>query len=143
MAVAKTQSRPWSLAGQIIDVWLTWAVNLGPESTDGSIGLVLPAYSGACVSNIVPTLLAGMSSAPPWFPAAAFDARQVVLLVLDGLGWDQLATRHDVAPHLASMAGSAITTVCPTTTATALTWKNAFLQPTRKNTVGQRAVMTT
>ena len=138
MAVAKTQSRPWSLAGQIIDVWLTWAVNLGPESTDGSIGLVLPDYSGACVSNIVPTLLAGMSSAPPWFPAAAFDARQVVLLVLDGLGWDQLATRHDVAPHLASMAGSAITTVCPTTTATALTSIATGLPPGEHGVVGYR-----
>ena len=99
---------------------------------------VLPDYAGACVSNIVPTLLAGMPSAPGWFPAEAFEARQVVLLVLDGLGWDQLATRHDVAPNLAALDGTSITTVCPTTTATALTSIATGLPPGEHGVVGYR-----
>ena len=44
-----------------------------------------------------------------------------MLLVLDGLGWEQLQERRHLAPTLASMVGGPITTVAPSTTATALT----------------------
>ena len=50
---------------------------------------VLPDYRGACISNIVPTLLEGTDEPTPWMPSPALEADQVVLLVLDGLGWDQ------------------------------------------------------
>ena len=54
---------------------------------------VLPDYGGACITNVVPALLGAGRTAdlPAWFPAPVVDADQVVLLVLDGLGWDQLA----------------------------------------------------
>jgi len=117
-------------------------VTIGSDPTAGPApdpsGPVLPDYSGACVTNIVPTLLAGMPSAPAWFPSEAFEARQVVLLVLDGLGWDQLTTRHQYAPNLAAMAGAPITTVCPTTTATALTSIATGLPPGEHGVVGYR-----
>jgi hypothetical protein len=58
---------------------------------------------------------------PAWVPEAAAEATQVVLLVLDGLGWRQLEDRRRLAPALAAMEGGAITSVAPTTTATALT----------------------
>ena len=37
-------------------------------------------------------------SRPAWFPAGAVEADQVVLLVLDGLGWDQLQDRRAPRP---------------------------------------------
>jgi hypothetical protein len=84
---------------------------------------VLPDYAGACVTNLVPALLAGPDHPSEWLPAAARQADQVVLLVIDGLGWEQLHDRAAIAPTLAgaSKTGTAITSVAPTTTATALT----------------------
>ena len=75
---------------------------------------------------MVPALLdraEGAQRQRPWLPAMAVRARQVVLLVLDGLGWEQLRARADLAPTLSAAEGidRAITSVAPTTTACALT----------------------
>ncbi|HEX3539433.1 MAG TPA: alkaline phosphatase family protein [Acidimicrobiales bacterium] len=99
---------------------------------------VHPAYGGACLDSLVPALLAPAGQRPEWLPAAARSARQLVLFVLDGLGWDQLATRHHLAPALASMAGGPITSVAPTTTATALTSIALGQPPARHGIVGYR-----
>ena len=81
----------------------------------------LPDYGGACLTSVVPALLAADRSAfESWLPSAARDASQVVLLVVDGLGWQQLQERSDRAPTLSTMTGGPITSVAPTTTATAL-----------------------
>ena len=82
---------------------------------------VLPDYAGACIDGVVPALLHRADRTPPaWLPAIAASADQVVLLVLDGLGWEQLRERASLAPTLAAMTGGPITSVVPTTTATAL-----------------------
>ena len=82
---------------------------------------VLPAYGGACIDGVVRALLERRSGTPSWLPAPVAEARQVVLLTLDGLGWEQLKARTHLAPTLCSMTGGPITTVAPSTTATALT----------------------
>ena len=41
---------------------------------------------------------AGTRELAPWFPAPLRDAAQVVLLVVDGLGWEQLLARRHLAP---------------------------------------------
>ncbi|MCU1496512.1 MAG: hypothetical protein JWM47_465 [Acidimicrobiales bacterium] len=102
---------------------------------------VLPDYAGACISNIVPALLDGSVEPPAWLPDSALDAGQVVLLVLDGLGWDQLQDRLDLAPTLAGMAGTRITSVTPTTTATALTSIATGLTPGEHGVVGYRVAV--
>src|SRR5438045_9113415 len=79
---------------------------------------VLPDYGVACITSVVPALLRRRPQ--PWLPALATDAEQVVVLVLDGLGWEQLGERSHLAPTLAAMTGGPITTVVPATTATAL-----------------------
>jgi len=71
-------------------------------------------------------------------PAAAAGAAQVVLLVLDGLGWEQLQARRELAPTLAAMEGRAITTVAPSTTATALTSITTGLTPGEHGVIGYR-----
>ena len=81
----------------------------------------VPDYDGACVANVVPALLGDPDAVPGWVPSGAGAAEQVVLLVLDGLGWEQLVERRSLAPTLLSLEGGAISTVAPSTTATALT----------------------
>jgi hypothetical protein len=102
----------------------------------------LPLYSGANVRGIVPALLAPRGATKPaWIPGPAKAAHQTVLLVLDGLGWEQLQARLTLAPNLAAMAGGPITTVAPSTTATALTSITTGLTPGEHGIVGYRMEM--
>jgi Type I phosphodiesterase / nucleotide pyrophosphatase len=83
--------------------------------------LLLPDYGGACIDGLSPAFLAPPGQRPAWLPAPLRLAQQVVLLVLDGLGWLQLQDRLATAPALAGLEGGPISSVAPTTTATALT----------------------
>jgi Type I phosphodiesterase / nucleotide pyrophosphatase len=100
----------------------------------------LPDYAGACVHNIVPALVGrrGAAELPSWMPAEVHQARQVVLLLLDGLGWEQLRERLRLAPTLCSLPGRPIHTVVPSTTATALTSISTGLTPGEHGLVGYR-----
>ena len=100
--------------------------------------LVLPDYGGACIANIVPALLGPPDETPAWMPAGVADASQVVLFVVDGLGWEQLQARLRLAPTLASMTGGSVTTVAPSTTSTALTSLTTGLPPGEHGVVGYR-----
>lgn len=100
---------------------------------------VLPDYSGPNVRGIVPALLAPTRVAlPAWMPDAVRAARQVVLLVVDGLGWNQLETRRHLMPAIAGMSGTRVTTVAPSTTATALTSITTGLTPGEHGVIGYR-----
>ena len=99
---------------------------------------LLPAYDGGCITNVVPALLHQTESTPAWMPSAALEADRVVLLVIDGLGWAQLESRRHLAPTLSAMAGQAITTVAPSTTATALTSISTGLPPGEHGVMGYR-----
>jgi len=103
----------------------------------------IPDYAGGCVSNIIPAILgpAGTTQIPQWMPPAVGGARQVVLLVIDGLGWNQLQQRASLCPTLASMSGGSITTVAPTTTVSALTSIATGLAPGEHGLVGYRMDM--
>jgi hypothetical protein len=98
---------------------------------------IIPDYAGPCIVNVVPALL-GHRSDLAWLPDAATDAGQVVLLVLDGLGWEQLQERTHLAPVLTGMAGGDVVSVCPTTTATALTSITTGLPPGEHGVMGYR-----
>ena len=69
---------------------------------------LLPDYSGACISNVVPALLEPSPDDVPWIPEGVLDAERVVLLVLDGLGWDQLTARAEFCPLMSSLPGGPI-----------------------------------
>lgn len=99
---------------------------------------VVPAYGGACIDGVVRALLERRSGTPTWLPAPVAEARQVVLLTLDGLGFEQLSARTHLAPTLCSMTGGPITTVAPSTTATALTSLTTGEPPARHGVVGYR-----
>jgi Type I phosphodiesterase / nucleotide pyrophosphatase len=100
---------------------------------------MLPDYAGANVRGITPALLVPRRGAlPNWIPEVVHGAKQVVLLVLDGLGWEQLRAREALCPTLSAMSGGAITTVVPSTTATALTSITTGLTPSEHGIIGYR-----
>src|SRR3954447_15463429 len=97
---------------------------------------VLPDYGGGCIDSVAGAVLRRERRA--WLPDTAAGATQIVLLVLDGLGWEQLQARRALAPTLAGMTGGPITSVAPSTTATALTAIATGLPPSRHGVVGYR-----
>jgi predicted AlkP superfamily pyrophosphatase or phosphodiesterase len=105
---------------------------------DSATAPVVPDYGGASLVNVVPTLLDRPDTAPEWMPEDAVAADQVVLIALDGLGWEQFEARRHLAPTLAAMAGGPIATVLPTTTATALTSLVTGTPPGEHGIVGYR-----
>jgi Type I phosphodiesterase / nucleotide pyrophosphatase len=109
-------------------------------ATEADDAPLLPDYAGANVRGIVPALLGpgAWSSLPAWFPEPARHARQAVLLVLDGLGWEQLQTHRSQLPVLSSLAATTLTTVAPTTTATALSSIATGLTPGEHGLIGYR-----
>jgi hypothetical protein len=104
---------------------------------------VLPEYGSASLCEVLPTLLARRRLAeqarlPSWFPGFLAEVDQVVLFVLDGLGHEQLRARGALAPALSSMQGGPITSVAPTTTATALASIATGAPPAAHGVVGYR-----
>ena len=104
--------------------------------------LIRPLYESYCFANIpaaVHGLLGGAPAANPLAPiltAAALrpaDTNKVVLLLIDGLGWDHwsaYAVQHQPFRHLADAGVVApLTTIFPSTTAAALTTINSGLTP--------------
>jgi predicted AlkP superfamily pyrophosphatase or phosphodiesterase len=97
---------------------------------------VLPALDGASVAGVVPALFGRADDA--WIPGPARSAEAVVLLVLDGLGWSAVQDHAASMPRLGRLEGGSITTVAPSTTATALTSISTGLAPAQHGIVGYR-----
>ena len=113
---------------------------------------IIPDYVGPNVRGIIPALLGPArqhgddrarwgESLPSWMPEVVRGADAVVLLVLDGLGWDQLQEHAHLAPTLSAMQGRSIHTVAPTTTATALSSITTGLTPGEHGLVGYRIAL--
>ncbi len=97
---------------------------------------VVPDYSGACLANLMPAVAGARR--PDWFPGCARDGGPIVLVVVDGLGWNQFEARRSLMPELAAMEGGPIDSVAPTTTATALTSITTGLSPAEHGVIGYR-----
>jgi predicted AlkP superfamily pyrophosphatase or phosphodiesterase len=109
---------------------------------------VLPAYGAGALSDLMPFFLAPKTSGtasplPEWMPTHDSSLPRKVLLVIDGLGWHQLKARSALAPTLTAMAERRITSIAPTTTATALTSLATGLAPGEHGIVGYRMHMGT
>jgi len=104
---------------------------------------IIPDYTQANLSSIVPSLLSpsGTSGLPDWFPVEAQGAKVVVVLVLDGLGLLQWQQHRQFTPALSECAVAALTTVAPSTTATALTSLTTGLTPGEHGIIGYRMDM--
>ena len=125
----------------VVSERLTWWT--ASVITNGG-GPIVPDYAGANVRGIIPALLgpaSWSSGLPDWIPEPVAEAEQVVLLLLDGLGWDQFQDHLDLMPTLAGMIGGSIQTVAPTTTATALTSIVTGLTPAEHGLIGYRMAL--
>jgi hypothetical protein len=95
-----------------------------------------PDFGGASVDRIVPALTGRTDDS--WLPAPARDASTVVLLVVDGLGWELLHQHRAALPELAALTGGPVTTIAPSTTASALTSITTGLAPIQHGVLGFR-----
>lgn len=103
---------------------------------------VAPEYAGANLTGVVPgCLLDRPGGRPDWFPAELNSAERIVLLLVDGLGYRQLRRFASCAPNLSSMNGGSITSVAPSTTATALTSLATGATPLEHGIIGYRMSM--
>ena len=101
----------------------------------------VPRYGSGCISDLMPVLLGLSEPSGAWLPPEVAEAERRVLIVLDGLGWEQLQAHRDRAPTLAAMSGGPITTVAPSTTAAALTSITTGLTPGEHGVIGYRMVV--
>jgi Type I phosphodiesterase / nucleotide pyrophosphatase len=107
---------------------------------------LLPDWDGPSLHRVVPALLGQLQrrrseEVPAWVPAPVTEASQIVLLVIDGLGAEQLRERHGLAPTLAGGTGLPITSVAPSTTACALTTLVTGRTPAEHGVVGYRVAL--
>ncbi len=98
----------------------------------------MPRYFGGALSDVLPCALAAMGTAG-WVDTLGLPASQSYVVVLvDGLGWNNLLAHPDEAPYLSALAAdvSPITCGVPSTTATSLTSLGTGLPPGQHGVVG-------
>jgi len=84
---------------------------------------MLPDYAGGSLVNLMASLVdaCGGTPAHPRLKDASFEkTRNIILLIVDGLG-DRFLARHGAGGELARRRRAAITSVFPSTTASAIT----------------------
>ncbi len=113
------------------------SVGVGSERVVAAPDMVRPAYGAGCLTDLLPAL----TSADPGPLPIEFGPGSRVLLVLDGLGWEQMARWRHLLPNLTTFAGDSITTVAPSTTASALTSITTSLPPSQHGIVGYRMLV--
>lgn len=100
--------------------------------------LVAPRYGTGALSDVVPSLLAGMDVPGMRDVLGLPPAPRVCLLLVDGLGWRLLDEHADAAPFLASLAAARepITAGFPATTGTSVAALGTGLPPGEHGLVG-------
>jgi len=88
--------------------------------------MITPDYSGAGIANLMASVAEGLGAGEQPYPAASLlpssvlgGAKNVLLFVIDGLGYNYLATRGR-GSYLARRMLGRLTSVCPSTTASAI-----------------------
>lgn len=81
---------------------------------------LVPRYGAGSLSDVVPSLLAGLGVPGAVDVLGVSGPARVCVLLVDGLGWELLREHAADAPFLASVAGRAITAGFPATTASSL-----------------------
>lgn len=112
------------------------------RSARADVEPVLPDYDGGNLCGVIPgCLLHRPGDRPEWFPRDLNNAERILLLLVDGLGYEQLTRFIGSAPNLATFEGSSITSVAPSTTATALTSLTTGATPLEHGIIGYRMSM--
>lgn len=98
--------------------------------------VVPPDYTGAWIGGVLTALLAGR--APHGAPGWVASTRPRVMLLIDGLGWELYQRFRTLLPSLDPFTGAAITSVVPSTTATALPSLTTGCTPAEHGMLGDR-----
>jgi hypothetical protein len=102
----------------------------------------LPDYAGGSLANLMASILGAFGASSPYpelrrLPAAELAAaRHVVLLLVDGLGYHYLARHAAPRGALRRHLRASMTSVFPSTTATAITTVHTGLAPQQHGLVG-------
>ncbi|MQY08281.1 alkaline phosphatase family protein [Actinomadura macrotermitis] len=80
----------------------------------------VPRYGAGALADLPPAVLASLGVPGAADVLGLRPAARVCLLVVDGLGWEQLRAHPEEAPFLSSLTGGALTAGFPATTATSL-----------------------
>lgn len=96
---------------------------------------VIPAYGRGTLAELLPAIGAHLGMAGAVDPFGLPDASRYVVLLVDGLGWQQ-RDHWEVAPFLAALAGQPISCGVPSTTATSITSLGTGLTPGQHGIAG-------
>ena len=97
---------------------------------------MIPAYGTGALSDVTPAVLTALGVPGGGSTLDLPESRHVVLLLIDGLGWNLLRAHAGDAPFLAGLAGRPITAGFPSTTATSLASIGTGLPPAAHGIVG-------
>lgn len=106
---------------------------------EGGTGPPLPRYGEGSLAEVIPSILCAMGVEGFGANALGIEAvSSACLLVIDGLGWEQLSEHRDAAPNMAALmdAGGPVTTGFPSTTAASLGSLGTGLPPGEHGLVG-------
>jgi hypothetical protein len=91
--------------------------------------LTVPAYGGASLADVGPSLLAGLGVDGADDVLGLGELQRACLLLVDGLGWTQLRANPESAPFLSTLTGRPLTAGFPATTVTSLASLGTGLPP--------------
>lgn len=91
-------------------------------SSEPAIAAVVPHYGQGSLSDLATSLLAALGVPGEANPLGLPPAERICLLVIDGMGWEQLRDHPAAAPFLSELAvnGGQLTAGFPATTVTSL-----------------------
>jgi predicted AlkP superfamily pyrophosphatase or phosphodiesterase len=89
--------------------------------TNGSSSDAVVAYGRSSLADVMPSVLASLGVDGEPNVLGLRPAHCVVVLLVDGLGWNLLRGNAGYAPFLSSLAGRSLTAGFPTTTAASIT----------------------
>jgi Type I phosphodiesterase / nucleotide pyrophosphatase len=104
----------------------------------GGPRFVSPRYSDRALSDLLPSIAAAMGQPAVDNRLELPPSRRYVVVMVDGLGWNQLRRHADLAPYLASLGDGREPLTCgvPSTTVTSLTSLGTGLPPGQHGVVG-------
>ncbi|TWD84131.1 putative AlkP superfamily pyrophosphatase or phosphodiesterase [Kribbella amoyensis] len=101
----------------------------------------LPAYGVGSLADVLPSVAGALSVPGESNVLDLPEAPRYAVLLLDGLGWNLLRRRADLAPYLSSLAGRVLTAGVPSTTAASLTSLGTGLPPGAHGIVGYTSMV--
>ncbi|MBA9004424.1 alkaline phosphatase family protein [Thermomonospora cellulosilytica] len=92
-------------------------------------GAEVPRYGAGALADLTPSVLAALGVPDGRNVLDLPQARRVCVLLIDGLGWEQLHEHAEYAPFLSSLPGRKLTAGFPATTVTSLASLGTGLPP--------------